>query len=493
MLAVRHVWGKPYINSLPLTKRSHSQARLDIALYTGAGVAMALYNFSVYGYPFFLSGFKLVIGMITLGLFAAMDLALEKEREVIQAAHETADLVAPPHAFTPMTNRFLMLAAGITVLFAIILGMIISQDIWLLNAAGPGAQTSYFVADMRRSIILEILFVMAILLVLVINSIYSWSRNIRMLFESQTTTLRRVSEGNMDTFIPVTSRDEFGYIAGHTNRMIEGLRDRIRLMEGVKVAQEVQQTFLPKSAPKVAGLEIAARSLFCDETGGDFYDFITPAAQQVTFAETEEIDAENGLSVVLGDVTGHGIGAAMLMASVRASIRAYAAKNVDPAHVLSGANTQLVKDSYGTGRFVTLFYLQILPCQQNERTISWANAGHDPALVYAPATGDFSELKATGLPLGVIAGGAYTAECCMQLSAGTIFLLGTDGIWETQNEAGEMYGKQRLKQIISQNAQRSAQQLMEKLITSVEDFRGSMPQEDDLTVVIIKASEEQHA
>ena len=487
MLAVRSLWLQQFIDALPLTKRSQQQARIDLALYVLAGLAMALYNLAAYDYPFIISGLKLIIGMIALGIFAAMDLALEKERDVITEALRTKEHITPPKSFTPMTNRFFMLATVITLLFASILGMIISRDLLLLETASSGQENVEVIGALRKSIMIEILFVMGTMLGLVINTTYSWSRNIRMLFDNQTSTLKNVSEGYMDGFVPVTTRDEFGYIAGHTNRMIEGLRDRLRLMEGVKVAQEVQQTFLPKKAPHISGLDIAGISLFCDETGGDFYDFIYPEEN------TGEIQtARNDVSIVLGDVTGHGIGAAMLMASVRAGVRAFASTTESPSELLTEVNAQLAKDSFGTGRFVTLFFIHIsrhpdATTASGTFQLTWANAGHDPAIIYSPAQDTFSELPTSGLPLGVLQDTKYTASCCANLKQDEIILIGTDGIWETQNESGEMFGKARVKELIRQNSHLGAEEILIRLNDSVAAFREKLPQEDDLTAVLIKA------
>jgi len=124
------------------------------------------------------------------------------------------------------------------------------------------------------------------------------------------------------------------------------------------------------------------------------------------------------------------------------------------------------------------------------RKLWWARAGHDPALVYDPIAGTFDELIGKGLPLGVTPAAEYNARV-QQIAAGQIYVIGTDGIWETRSPAGEMFGKDRFREIIRQNAHRPAQKITDAVFDAVSAFRQSVKQEDDITLVIIKIEEYQ--
>jgi len=234
------------------------------------------------------------------------------------------------------------------------------------------------------------------------------------------------------------------------------------------VAQEVQQSLLPKDDPALQGFDIAGSSVYCDETGGDYYDFI-------------DIDQDR-LAVVVGDVSGHGVSSALLMATARALIMLRASMPGQAAGIINDVNKQLSLDSYHTGNFMTFFYCELT---STERKVCWVRAGHDPALLYDPDTGQFDELKGHGLALGVDYTFEYD-EFNRTLSPGQIVLIGTDGIWEMHNEAGEMFGKDRVKEIIQTNTSLTAKEIIAAISDSLNRFRGNRQPEDDVTMVVIK-------
>lgn len=454
--------------------RSRRQAGFDFALFTSAGLIMALYNYFTLDFPFVQSGLKLVLGTITLGLFTSIDLALQTEHtDITTAMHRTGGNRLPPDKFSPLTNRFFMLASIITVLMSAIVILVIFRDIYWLNSAGT---TEANMGILKRSILTEISFVMGVLLLYVINLIYSYSRNLRLLFNNQTSVLKHVSSGEMERYVPVTTRDEFGVIAGYTNSMIDALRDRLQLRKGLLVAQEIQQTLLPVSTPRIEGVDIAFACIFSDETGGDFFDFLDHGT-------VHGVPDSPKLSIVVGDVTGHGIGAALLMASARAYLRMQSESSTSPAELLTKVNTLLTKDNYGTGRFVTLFTLQL---DTQSKEVLWASAGHDPAITYTAATGLIDEMRATGLPLGVTPESTYHENCCRLFSPGDIIVIGTDGIWEAMSPAGVMLGKDRLRDIIAGNATLSAQGIVNAITKAVTAHLNGAEQYDDVTLVVLK-------
>ena len=242
------------------------------------------------------------------------------------------------------------------------------------------------------------------------------------------------------------------------------------MRRSLSLAREVQQGLLPKKAPVVPNLDIAGKSIYCDETGGDYFDYI--------FLNHGE-DAR--LAAVIADVSGHGVSAALLMTSVRALLRARAMNSGGPAEILSHLNRQITRDTEETGQFVTLFYLEVSP---RSRSLGWARAGHDPAYFYRAADDKFELLDAPGTALGIRADSIYSGKTG-QARPGDIILLTTDGIFETRR-VNDMFGRERFMDIVRANHRSSAAGLRDVILGEVTDFRGSNLQEDDVTLVVFK-------
>jgi predicted ATPase/serine phosphatase RsbU (regulator of sigma subunit)/tRNA A-37 threonylcarbamoyl transferase component Bud32 len=255
-------------------------------------------------------------------------------------------------------------------------------------------------------------------------------------------------------------------------RLYDRLADYSHSLEAIiaalNLAQEVQQNLLPQRLPRLASIDVAGRSLYCDETGGDYFDFLELS--------------ENRLGVVVGDVTGHGVAAALLMASVRGFLRARATQSESAAEIIAGVNRLTAVDTAETGQFMTLFYLVL---DQHTRRITWVRAGHDPGLLYCPHTDRFEELAGAGLALGIDEDWPFK-DFSRTLEPGQIVLLTTDGIFEAHNPAGEMFGKDRFKAVVRENAGLEAEGLRKAVFQAVTEFRGTEPQEDDITLVVLK-------
>jgi len=285
----------------------------------------------------------------------------------------------------------------------------------------------------------------------------------------------KVEAGHFKTLVPIQSNDELGALGEHFNQMTVGLQERYRLRRSLDLAKEVQQNLLPKTDPVVAGLDIAGKSIYCDETGGDYFDYL----------DSSEL-GERKFAVLVGDVSGHGIPSALLMATARALIRQRSARGSGSiADVVSDVNRQLTRDVEDTGRFMTLFYLLI---DQDGQNLQWVRAGHDPALCYDPATDGFDELRGAGIALGVDDGWQYSANEKSGLKKGQIILLSTDGIWETRNPAGNMFGKDPIHKIIRQMSGASAGDIVAAIIAELETFRQHGLPADDITLVVIKVA-----
>jgi sigma-B regulation protein RsbU (phosphoserine phosphatase) len=253
------------------------------------------------------------------------------------------------------------------------------------------------------------------------------------------------------------------------NAMTDGLIERDRLRRGLYLAQEIQQALLPRTCPTVDGLDIAARSLYCDETGGDYFDFIGNDNKQ--------------LNVVIGDVSGHGISSAILMASVRAFLRQRADLPGNLSRMLSDVNRQLVADVEDSCNFMTLFYLRIDPVKGH---MQWIRAGHDPAILYNPISNRFSEMHGKSPVLGVDARAEFEENEKTGLIPGHIVVMATDGVWEARNKDGDMFGKEPLYQIIRQNRDAGADDILGMCFQSLEEFQTGAVREDDITMVVIK-------
>ncbi|MCK4342894.1 MAG: SpoIIE family protein phosphatase [Phycisphaerae bacterium] len=321
-------------------------------------------------------------------------------------------------------------------------------------------------------ILLEISGVAAVIVALVVLLLALLSsRAVTRPVAALANAARRIAAGDLQARTHIETRDELGELGHAFNSMLPKLADRMRLRESLALAMQVQQKLLPARPPRVAGLDIAGRSIYCDETGGDYYDFL-----QLT-----ELGPRR-LGVAVGDVTGHGIAAALLMATGRALLRSRIHGPGSLAQVLTDINRQLTADTAGE-RFMTLVYLLI---DVETRTLRWVSAGHDAPILYHPNSDSFSELSGGGIPLGIEVEWRYEEYGREVPAEGQIIVIGTDGIWETHNPAGEMFGKEMLRRIIRANAQRSAEEISSTITTAVADFRHTGPQEDDITLVVIK-------
>ncbi|MBW1697552.1 MAG: PP2C family protein-serine/threonine phosphatase [Deltaproteobacteria bacterium] len=263
------------------------------------------------------------------------------------------------------------------------------------------------------------------------------------------------------------------YFVTERERAIAALDDaHRRVRHSLSLAMEVQQNLLPGADPKVDGLDIAGTSIYCDETGGDYYDFITPSDH-----------GKGKIAVVVGDVSDHGIPSALLMATARALIRQRTSLPGSLTEIVSDVNRQLYRDVEDSARFMTLFYTTI---DSKDKSICWISAGHEPAVVYDPIADCFEELSdSTGLPLGVFKDARFK-EAKRKLASRQIIVSVTDGIMEANNPEGEMFGRERIYALIRQNASSSARTILNAIIDSLNHFANTVKPEDDMTLVVVK-------
>lgn len=279
---------------------------------------------------------------------------------------------------------------------------------------------------------------------------------------------KALKRGDFSVRLRLKFNDERDRVVTAFNEIVPRLEEHLRMRRALGLAKDVQQSLLPKHDPKLDGFDIAGSSLYCEETGGDYFDYIPMPS--------------NRLAVVVGDVSGHGVSSALLMATARALIMLRASMPGPAASIINDVNRHLCQDTGDTGNFMTFFYCELTA---RKTPLTWIRAGHDPALLYDPETDAFDELRGRGPAFGLDDTFRY-AESSRTLKYGQIVLIGTDGIWEMRSEAGEMYGKNRLKEIIRAHRSEAAAVIVAAIEADLQDFQNRLPPDDDVTMVVIK-------
>ncbi len=242
--------------------------------------------------------------------------------------------------------------------------------------------------------------------------------------------------------------------------------ERIRAQEEARMARNIQMNFLPKSNPEIAGYDIAGKTVPAMNVGGDYYDFI-------------RLD-EHHLAIGIGDVSGNGLAASLVMANVQATIRGQALAGSDPAHCLQQANKLLYR-STDARTFVSIFY-GILDTRNH--SISFANAGQNLPILFSKEDPPVS-LSSQGVALGLMENASYEVQT-VTIRPGDTLLLFTDGIIEAMNAAMEDFGEERVKDLIVRNNASSASVIVETLFRATHDFVANGAPQDDMTAVLLK-------
>lgn len=338
---------------------------------------------------------------------------------------------------------------------------------WVLVLIAPGREALEPV--IRFNIFFVSLTLLGFLLIIIV---------IRLLTSRITLAIKGVSQAAEDlsrgTFgepLPVTSEDEVGELTRSFNMMRSQLRHGMHLQQAMEVARTVQQTFLPSSSISYPGLSVAGLSVFCDETGGDFFDYIK-------FPGNPKL-----LGIMVGDVVGHGIGAALMMATVRALVRGRMNQSGSLAEKMNDINYIFCADTIQTGNFASLFLLIV---DLERQQLEWVRAGHDPAILYSPNKQLFTELKGEGLVLGVDPVYSYQSSVLPLDDEDVLVLIGSDGVWEVEDTQGQQFGKERLRNLIKQEQFLRPTRVLQHIIDEVTRFRGPRPQADDITLVALR-------
>ena len=277
-----------------------------------------------------------------------------------------------------------------------------------------------------------------------------------------------IAEGRFteDHLKVLTTLSSVAAIRVENARLVEEQLERQRLERELEVASEIQQRFQPTSAPQINGYELQGISFPCYEIGGDYYDFIKRS--------------NGNLVVALGDVSGKGTAAALLMSSLHAAVHAQFETHNSLAETISSVNRYLV-ESIPANRFVTLFYAELNP---NTGDVAFLNAGHNPPLI-VHAGGTMEQLAAGGLPLGIMAEADFR-EGRTKLHEGDVLVIYSDGVSEAVSPTGEEFGPTRLYEAVARNMDASAAGIRDRIESALTKFSQGTPAADDITLVIVK-------
>lgn len=282
-----------------------------------------------------------------------------------------------------------------------------------------------------------------------------------------------IGEGDFSARVQVPSEDELGELAASFNRMAAGLEEgqravleREQMRRELELARRIQSRLLPPGPPSLPRLDVAAANAMSQQVGGDYYDFISLEDGHIGFC--------------IADVAGKGVGAALLMSSVKTALVSSAAVETAPA-LLTGRVNRLLEQSIEPGRFVTFFLASLDPASMR---LEYVNAGH-PAPMLVRAGGGVERLERGGIILGIDAAATFEAGS-VTLEPGDLLAMFTDGVTEAQGADEELFGDARIESVLHLNRERTAEEVLNALIEAVKSYEGARGPSDDLTAVIVK-------
>jgi sigma-B regulation protein RsbU (phosphoserine phosphatase) len=296
----------------------------------------------------------------------------------------------------------------------------------------------------------------------------------------------RVKAGDFSYRISIPSRDQLSALGGafdsmtaSVERLLRESQEKLRLESELEIAREVQRQLFPESAPEVRGLRLYGMCKAARSVSGDYYDFLRLS--------------EHRVGLVLGDVSGKGISAALLMAAIQSALRAqfydgFAPAGTSDAIPLSTAaavgrlNVQLYENT-PLEKYVTLFFAEY---NAQTRKLTYTNAGHLPPVLFR--RGGVERLRAGGTVVGLFASTTYE-QAEVQLEPGDLLLAFTDGISEPENAYGEEFGEERVLEVVSRALHAPPEVLAEEIYRSVSDWTGSPELQDDMTLLLARAVE----
>jgi sigma-B regulation protein RsbU (phosphoserine phosphatase) len=301
------------------------------------------------------------------------------------------------------------------------------------------------------------------------------------------TGTERVRHGEFSHRIQVETGDQLGELAGSFNSMTRSIGDLLkqaeekrRLEEELRIAREIQMSLLPAGPVTFPGLAVTAMCRPAREVGGDYYEFVTLG--------------EHRLGVLVADVSGKGTSAAFYMAELKGLILSLSQIYQGPKRLLMEVN-KILSASLDNSTFISMTYAVV---DLEARTVTYARAGHTP-LIYVPADGRAPRRSQVLIPNGLVVGlhlddieerfSELLEECTLPITAGDLFVLFTDGISEAMNEESDLYGEERLSELLAEHAHLPSDELRERVLGDVEAFVGGAEQHDDMTIVLLRIAE----
>jgi len=296
--------------------------------------------------------------------------------------------------------------------------------------------------------------------------------SVPMLLKNKMVGLLTVFNKHSDSGFTIEDQRLLSILAAQSSHIIENARlyereqTLIRLQEEMRLANDIQLNLLPKSNPQTAGYQIAGKSIPAKDVGGDYYDFIPLK--------------DNHLAFCLGDISGKGIPAALLMANLQASLRGQTLMGIQCKECVAFTNN-LLFNSTDNNKYATLYY-GVLDIPQNK--VTFCNAGHnEPILI--DAAGNVTRLKEGGIVVGILPDIAYE-EKTIEFPEDSILVVYSDGITEAMNVNEEEFGEEKLIELVNKNKKLAASDLINLIIKTVNDHAGNAEQMDDMTLVVIK-------
>ena len=289
-----------------------------------------------------------------------------------------------------------------------------------------------------------------------------------------------IGEGNLDHYVSIRKADEIGKLGASFNEMTKRLKKtrsellaKQRIEADINIARSIQENLLPKEVPSLAGVELAAFYKSAKEVGGDYYDFF--------FVDEEK----KKLGIVIADVSGKSIPGCIIMAMTRSVLHSQAKLTLSAADVLIKTNATIYEDIQ-RGMFITAIYC-ILDLETN--ILTFADAGHNPMLLYNKKMQRCEFVNAGGMALGFDGGKIFnkmTINRTLNLSSGDVLVLYTDGVTEAMNIAREEFGENKLLKIITENISCPPREILTAIDKQLKDFTGNIEQHDDITMAVIK-------
>ncbi|MFZ3208994.1 MAG: SpoIIE family protein phosphatase [Geobacteraceae bacterium] len=296
-----------------------------------------------------------------------------------------------------------------------------------------------------------------------------FSRSIAGLFTQQFVALLSSLAGQLAQAVKIDSEMK---AKGEERRQKElALLENARVLRDMEIAKQIQLSLLPTTFPKLDGVRFAGLCVPATHVGGDYYDFFRRN--------------ENVVDIVIADVSGHSVGAALIMAETRTVLRAQAHTSTSTSDILTSLNELLYEDLTRAELFITMFYVKYDACS---RILTYSSAGHNKPILLRKGMAACTELDAEGLILGIKRDVVFE-EKSIQLQQGDMLLLYTDGITEAENAEGEFFGDNRLCQILPKTCEETPEAIVERILSEVTAFTGASNLQDDISMVVIKLSD----